>query len=86
MAKRQMSSPTDQLFRTWGQLNHRVEELFVLLHRMKHVPALRCLVPIMDHRFHSLLQKHDKNLKDKHPHSSNGLYYFVCKYYIYSKL
>ncbi|CAH0721150.1 unnamed protein product, partial [Brenthis ino] len=46
--RRQFSSPTDLLFRKWGQLNHRVEELFVLLHRMKHVPALRILLPVVD--------------------------------------
>ncbi|CAG9569500.1 unnamed protein product [Danaus chrysippus] len=67
VAARQTSSPTDQLFKKWGQLNHRVEELFILLHRMKHIPALRTLVPVVDARFHRLLHKHDsKSLKDKH--------------------
>ncbi|XP_045455398.1 serine/threonine-protein kinase pelle-like [Melitaea cinxia] len=67
VANRQVSSPTNQLFTRWGQLNHRVEELFILLYRMKHIPALRCLVPIVDSRFHRLLQKQDsKCLKEKH--------------------
>lgn len=66
MAKRQASSPTNQLFTRWGQLNHRVEELFILLYRMKHLPALRCLVPVVDGRFHRLLQKHDsKSVRDR---------------------
>ncbi|VVD05287.1 unnamed protein product [Leptidea sinapis] len=65
-AKRHASSPTNQLFIKWGQLNHRVEELFILLYRMKHIPALRCLVPVVDSRFHKLLQKHDsKSLRAK---------------------
>ncbi|KOB66187.1 Uncharacterized protein OBRU01_21626, partial [Operophtera brumata] len=43
IAKRQSNSPTHQLFTRWGQLNHNVGELFILLYHMKHVPALRCL-------------------------------------------
>ncbi|CAG4967397.1 unnamed protein product [Parnassius apollo] len=61
VAKRQASSPTAQLFIQWGQLNHRVEELFILLYRMKHIPALRCLVPVVDSRFHRLLSKQDSS-------------------------
>ncbi|XP_041985260.1 serine/threonine-protein kinase pelle [Aricia agestis] len=57
-ANRQKISPTAQLFKRWGQLNHKVEELFILLYRMKHVPALNCLVPIVDSRFKQLLNKH----------------------------
>ncbi|XP_046973081.1 serine/threonine-protein kinase pelle [Vanessa cardui] len=73
VANRQASSPTNQLFTRWGQLNHRVEELFILLYRMKHIPALRCLVPVVDSRFHRLLQKQDsKSLKEKHYLSSDG--------------
>ncbi|CAG4979015.1 unnamed protein product [Colias eurytheme] len=65
-AKRQATSPTNQLFTKWGQQNHRVEELFILLYRMKHIPALRCLVPVVDSRFHKLLQKHDsRSIKDR---------------------
>lgn len=42
---------------------------------MKHIPALRCLVPVVDSRFHRLLQKQDsKCLKEKHPLSSDGIY------------
>ncbi|CAH2059457.1 unnamed protein product, partial [Iphiclides podalirius] len=70
-AKQTMSSPTEQLFITWGQINHRVEELFILLHRMKHVPALRCLAPVVDSRFHRLLSKHENN-KDGSSKDSEG--------------
>ncbi|XP_068625595.1 serine/threonine-protein kinase pelle [Battus philenor] len=72
VAKRQASSPTAQLFIRWGQLNHRVEELFILLYRMKHVPALRCLVPVVDNRFHRLLSKYD-NKGDKSKDVSNDI-------------
>lgn len=58
-SRRQNNSPSNQLFIKWGQLNHRVEELFILLHRMRHVLAMRCLLPIVDARFHKLLKKQD---------------------------
>ncbi|XP_072934943.1 serine/threonine-protein kinase pelle [Epargyreus clarus] len=61
VARRQSESPTNQLFVRWGQLNHRVEELFILFHRMNHIPALRCLAPMVDSRFHRLLNKQDNN-------------------------
>ncbi|XP_060806952.1 serine/threonine-protein kinase pelle [Amyelois transitella] len=57
-ARRQTSSPTGQLFKCWGQQNHTVEELFILLYRMQYVPAMKCLVPVVDGRFHNLLKKH----------------------------
>ncbi|XP_013165666.1 PREDICTED: serine/threonine-protein kinase pelle isoform X3 [Papilio xuthus] len=72
-AKNKLLSPTAQLFIKWGQLNHRVEELFILLYRMKHVPALRCLVPVVDSRFHRLLSKHDitRSIKSKNADNDN---------------
>nr|XP_049705309.1 serine/threonine-protein kinase pelle-like isoform X3 [Helicoverpa armigera] len=57
-ARRQAISPTNQLFTRWGQLNHRVEELFILLYKMKHMPALICLKPVVNSDFHKLLSKH----------------------------
>jgi interleukin-1 receptor-associated kinase 1 len=41
--KRQRSSPTEALLDTWGQKNHTVQELFVLLSRMEHYRAMRVL-------------------------------------------
>ncbi|XP_073963546.1 serine/threonine-protein kinase pelle-like [Choristoneura fumiferana] len=58
-AKRQATSPTSLLLIRWGQLNHRAEELFMLLYRMKHVPAMRCLVPALDAKYQKLLSKKD---------------------------
>ncbi|KAL4708593.1 hypothetical protein ACJJTC_014201 [Scirpophaga incertulas] len=57
VARRSSSSPTNELFRTWGQQNHRVGELFILLYRMKHIPALTCLVPVVEEKFHLLYKK-----------------------------
>ncbi|KAI8423161.1 hypothetical protein MSG28_014222 [Choristoneura fumiferana] len=51
------TSPTSLLLIRWGQLNHRAEELFMLLYRMKHVPAMRCLVPALDAKYQKLLNK-----------------------------
>ncbi|KPJ08945.1 Serine/threonine-protein kinase pelle [Papilio machaon] len=73
-AKHKLSSPTAQLFIKWGQLNHRVEELFILLYRMKHVPALRCLVPVVDSRFHRLLSKHDITRSIKSKNADDGVW------------
>ncbi|CAG9138570.1 unnamed protein product [Plutella xylostella] len=61
-ARRQVTSPTNQLFIRWGQLNHSVEELFVLLHRMKYVTAMKLLLPVVDARFHKLLRKHSSSV------------------------
>ncbi|XP_028158650.1 uncharacterized protein LOC114351582 [Ostrinia furnacalis] len=57
MAHRNAKSSTDQLFTNWGQLNHRVGELFILLYRMKHIPALRVLLPVVESKYHVLLTK-----------------------------
>lgn len=40
---RRQRSPTDVLLDTWGQKNHTVQELFVLLSRMEHYRAMRVL-------------------------------------------
>lgn len=64
-ARRQAMSPTNQLFTRWGQLNHRVEELFILLYRMKHIPALNCLKPVVNSDFHKLLSKHRNSSSGK---------------------
>lgn len=57
-ARRLSMSPTNQLFTRWGQLNHKAEELFILLYRMKYIPALNCLAPAVNKDFHKLLNKH----------------------------
>lgn len=64
-ARRHAMSPTNQLFVRWGQLNHKVEELFILLYRMKHMPALNCLAPAVKKDFHKLLHKHKNSISSK---------------------
>ncbi|XP_037876561.1 serine/threonine-protein kinase pelle [Bombyx mori] len=56
-ARHQGISPTEYLLECWGQKNHRIEELFVLLYRMKHIPAMRRLTGVVHERFHRLLHK-----------------------------
>ncbi|XP_075986679.1 serine/threonine-protein kinase pelle [Anticarsia gemmatalis] len=56
-ARRQNTTPTEQLFTRWGQQNHTVQELFILLYKMRYVPALQCLVPLVSEDFHKLLKK-----------------------------
>lgn len=36
-------SPTNRLLQAWGQQNHTVMELFLLLWQMKHFQAMRAL-------------------------------------------
>ena len=38
-------SPTDALLTDWGQKNHTIDELFILLSRMHHYRALEILLP-----------------------------------------
>lgn len=38
-------SPTMSMFEDWGQRNHSVAELFVLLSNMQHYRALEILMP-----------------------------------------
>ncbi|CAB3227560.1 unnamed protein product [Arctia plantaginis] len=82
-ARRFSMSPTNQLFTRWGQLNHRAEELFILLYRMKHIPALNCLAPAVNKDFHKLLNKHKNSssakaachtalVQDKSPQKTDG--------------
>ncbi|GBP32555.1 hypothetical protein EVAR_23967_1 [Eumeta japonica] len=76
-SKRHATSPTNKLMLRWGQLNHRVEELFVLLYKMKHVPAMRCLESKVGTRFQRLLLKLNvsnasNGNKDTAPIDDNG--------------
>lgn len=39
------SSPTMAMFADWGQRNHTIVELFILLSKMQHYRALEKLMP-----------------------------------------
>ncbi|KAJ0170850.1 hypothetical protein K1T71_013622 [Dendrolimus kikuchii] len=70
-AKRLGISPTSQLFLKWGQQNHKVEELFMLLYHMKYVPAMRCLSSAVRSKFLGLLNKLETSKSGKNKSSSN---------------
>lgn len=78
-ARRMAISPTDHLFTRWGQLNHRVEELFILLYKMKHMPALNCLKPVVNSDFHKLLSKSRNSCSTKERKTSvvHGRYFIT---------
>jgi hypothetical protein len=42
---RNTQSPTMAMFSDWGQKNHTIVELFVLLSKMQHYRALEILMP-----------------------------------------
>lgn len=70
-AKRNGASPTSHLLLKWGQLNHNVDELYILLYRMKYVLALRCLSSVVSSKFLGLLSKLEKSNSGKSKSSSN---------------
>ncbi|KAB0791798.1 hypothetical protein PPYR_03598 [Photinus pyralis] len=56
------NSPTEELLTLWGQQNHTVLELFILLSRMKHYQAMSVIKMHVDVTYHSLIQDGDDNL------------------------
>ncbi len=38
-------SPSDELLDMWGNQNHTITELFILLGKMKHYQAMKILTP-----------------------------------------
>uniref|UniRef100_A0A1L8DKU7 non-specific serine/threonine protein kinase n=1 Tax=Nyssomyia neivai TaxID=330878 RepID=A0A1L8DKU7_9DIPT len=77
--KRQMqlgNSPADELLTMWGDQNHTITELFVLLSRMQQYVAMSAIKDLVDRRYHrmiysgqpdlsALLRNH--SLKEKSP-------------------
>lgn len=56
------NSPTEELLTMWGQQNHTVEELFILLHQMKHYQAMSVIKDFVDVKYHVLIQDGADNL------------------------
>ncbi|XP_054271243.1 serine/threonine-protein kinase pelle-like isoform X2 [Macrosteles quadrilineatus] len=54
---RRKSSPADELLTSWGNQNHTVNELFVLLSKMQFYRAMRMLKDLVDERYHHLLRE-----------------------------
>nr|AKJ26285.1 pelle [Eriocheir sinensis] len=48
-------SPTNRLLQAWGQQNHTVMELFLLLWQMKHFQAMRALQSCIPEKYHRLI-------------------------------
>ncbi|XP_059351028.1 serine/threonine-protein kinase pelle-like isoform X2 [Daphnia carinata] len=59
---RNLQSPTLAMFSDWGQKNHTVVELFVLLSKMQHYRALEILMPYVDESYHVLYRNGELNL------------------------
>lgn len=67
-------SPTRQLLTMWGQQNHTVVQLFVLLSKMHHYQAMTVLKPLVDPKYHPLLDDGEENISkllDKEDNASN---------------
>lgn len=59
---RNLQSPTLAMFSDWGQKNHTIVELFVLLSKMQHYRALEILMPYVDESYHVLYRNGELNL------------------------
>ncbi|XP_043468550.1 serine/threonine-protein kinase pelle-like [Leptopilina heterotoma] len=62
---RKESNPTDALLTKWSQYNHKILELFILLSRMQHYQAMNILRPLVDPKYHLLIDKGEGNLRKK---------------------
>lgn len=58
------NSPTEELLTMWGNQNHTVLELFILLGRIKHYRAMSEIKQLVDKKYHELIPEGDENLKD----------------------
>lgn len=58
------NSPTEELLTMWGNQNHTVLELFILLSRMKHYRAMSEIKQLVDKKYHKLILEGDENLND----------------------
>ncbi|XP_011494581.1 PREDICTED: serine/threonine-protein kinase pelle [Ceratosolen solmsi marchali] len=59
---RNKEDPTDQLFTMWGEYNHSLSELFVILSRIRYYQLMTILKPFVHSRYHVLLN----NVKDNY--------------------
>ncbi|XP_034237417.1 serine/threonine-protein kinase RIPK-like [Thrips palmi] len=60
--ERRGQSPSNELLTKWGSQNHTVQELFVLLSRMRHFHAMTILKPFVDPKFHILMSDGEESL------------------------
>ncbi|XP_043472901.1 serine/threonine-protein kinase pelle-like [Leptopilina heterotoma] len=62
---RKERNPTDELLTKWSQYNHKILELFILLSRMQHYQAMNILRPLVDPKYHLLIDKGEGNLRKR---------------------
>ncbi|KRT85138.1 hypothetical protein AMK59_1189 [Oryctes borbonicus] len=55
-------SPTDELLALWGQQNHTVLELFILLNRMKHYQGMMIIKKFVPVPYHKLIKHAQHNI------------------------
>ncbi|KAG8298061.1 Interleukin-1 receptor-associated kinase 1 [Homalodisca vitripennis] len=54
---RRKDSPTDELLTSWGNQNHSVDDLFVLLSKMQHYRAMSLFKDLVQEQYHHLLRE-----------------------------
>ncbi|XP_050440658.1 serine/threonine-protein kinase pelle-like isoform X2 [Adelges cooleyi] len=57
-------SPTDELLNLWGEQNHTVLELFIILSKMRHYQAMSILKPFVDQKYHKLIYQGEKKFSN----------------------
>ncbi|KAF7988178.1 hypothetical protein HCN44_007672 [Aphidius gifuensis] len=65
------ANPTDVLLTKWEYLNHKIDELFVLLSRMQHYQAMEILKPFVHHKYHALLNNGEANFFNLNNNNNN---------------
>lgn len=63
MARSKQIGPAEQLLSLWGDQNHTVTELFMVLYSLRQFPAMECLKDHVDKRYHRLLLEALPNFK-----------------------
>ncbi|XP_055547981.1 serine/threonine-protein kinase pelle-like [Wyeomyia smithii] len=54
-------SPSEQLLTKWGNMNHTITELFVVLARENHFAAMETIKRFVDPKYHFLIKKVDED-------------------------
>lgn len=56
------NSPSDVLLTMWGEQNHTITELFILLYRMQQYTAMEIIKDLVDKKYHRLIMKGQPDL------------------------
>ncbi|VVC27834.1 Protein kinase, ATP binding site,Protein kinase domain,Serine/threonine-protein kinase, active site,Death [Cinara cedri] len=55
---------TDELLTLWGQQNHTILELFIILYKMRHYQAMTILKPFVDTKYHKLIYQGNQSFSN----------------------